>query len=75
LAGAGRCGQQHDLETHVLRHAPYQPVRTGQRRAAAEDEGERRGVDRRQGGDGPDDVKILFHQSDARQPEMRLDFQ
>lgn len=47
---------------------------SGKRSAAAEDELKRRGFDRRDRRDRPDDVHILFDQADARQPEMRLDF-
>ena len=48
-------------------------MRTRKRGAAAEDERERRGVDRRQCRYRTDDVQILFDQTDARQPEISLD--
>ena len=48
-------------------------MRARERGAAAEDERERCGVDRRQGCYGPDDMQILFDQAEARQPEISLD--
>ena len=71
LTGAAGSGT---ILKSTFRHAPDQLVRPRKRGAAAEDEHERRGIDRRDRRYRLDDIEILLDQADARQPEMFLDF-
>jgi len=70
-----RCRRRHDLEIHILGHALDELVRAGECGAAAEHHGERGGIDGGQGADRAQDMDVLLDQADARQPEIRLDFQ